>query len=72
MFTDFAYLPYLTSLQICLKKARALAAWVFPSTNPNDFLQVALATLQRVVSADQQVMQRHRNTIIDAGQICCL
>jgi len=25
---------------------------------------VALATLQRVVNADQQVMQRHRNTII--------
>lgn len=25
---------------------------------------MALATLQRVVNADQQVMQRHRNTII--------
>jgi hypothetical protein len=34
------YLPYLISLQItdCRKKTKGLAAWVFPSTNPSDFL----------------------------------
>ena len=49
--------------------------WAFtsPHTSPSPFEgypqqpkgYVALATLQKVVNVDQQVMQRHRNTIID-------
>lgn len=37
----------------------------FLQSRDNNIRYMALATLQRVVSADQQVMQRHRNTIID-------
>jgi len=37
----------------------------FLLSRDNNIRYVALATLQRVVNVDQQVMQRHRNTIID-------
>ncbi|CAK9035289.1 unnamed protein product [Durusdinium trenchii] len=37
----------------------------FLQSRDNNIRYVALATLQRVVNVDQQVMQRHRNTIID-------
>ena len=58
---------------IKLDKLDHFWAFLSPPTNPSPFEgfpqqlkgYVALATLQRVVNVDQQVMQRHRNTIID-------
>lgn len=72
-FSIFAIFYIITDYRLPEKKQKGSSGVGVPFNQPQWFSeQVALATLQRVVSADQQVMQRHRNTIIDAGQISWL